>query len=71
MEKAMQNIYQNYKKLAYKYFRNAFMNIYVDGLTTCISTANNKLDGAIKYGNMYIWYGISVSGFAQVDKSLK
>ena len=47
------------------------MNIYVDGLTTCISTANNKLDGAIKYGNMYIWYGISVSGFAQVDKSLK
>lgn len=68
MEKAIQKIYENYSSIGYKYFPNVFSDIYVEGLTTCISAHGNDIPGALKFGEMYLWTGVSVSGFAQMEK---
>lgn len=68
MERAIQRIYDNNRSIAYKYYPNTFRDIYFDGLTTCVSSSGEGISGAKKIGNMYIWYGLSISGFAQMEK---
>lgn len=68
MEKAIQRVFSNYRSIEFKYFPNIFGDIYFEGLTTCISTVGENIPGAAKIGNMYFWNGISVSGFAQMEK---
>ncbi|MBR4400575.1 MAG: ATP-dependent helicase [Synergistes sp.] len=68
MERAIQRIFSNSHSIAYKYYPNVFGEIYIDGLTTCISSSDIGVDGAKMYGGMYIWYGLSISGFAQMEK---
>lgn len=68
MERAIQRIYDNNRSIAYKYYPNTFRDIYFDGLTTCVSSSGEGISGAKKIGNTYIWYGLSISGFAQMEK---
>lgn len=68
MEAAIQKIYSTSRSIEYKYYPNTFGDVYVDGLATCISSSDRDISGAKKYGGMYIWYGISISGFAQMEK---
>lgn len=68
MERAIQRIYKNNHSIAYKYFPNIFGEIYFDGLTTCISASGEGITGAKSYGDMNIWYGFKISGFAQIEK---
>ena len=68
LKKAIQRIFGNSYDIAYKYYPNVFGDIYLDGLTTCISSSGADIPGAKCFGNMYIWYGLSISGFAQMEK---
>ena len=68
MEAAIQRIYSTSRSIEYKYYPNTFGDVYVDGLATCISSSDRDISGAKRYGGMYIWYGISISGFAQMEK---
>ena len=68
MERAIQRIFSNYHTIDYKYFPNIFGEIYFDGLTTCVSAIDKGIAGAKKIGSMYLWNGISISGFAQMEK---
>ena len=68
MERAIQRVFSNNNPIAYKYYPNIFGELYFDKLTTCVSFSGENLAGARKYGNMYIWYGMSISGFAQMEK---
>ena len=68
MERAIQRIYANYHSIDYKYFPNIFGDIYFDGLTTCVSAMEKGIEGAKQFGGMYMWKGISISGFAQMEK---
>lgn len=68
MEGAIQRVFANSHSVAYKYYPNVFGDIYLDRLTTCISSSDIGLSGARHFGGMYIWYGLSISGFAQMEK---
>lgn len=68
LEWAIQRVFSNPHSIAYKYYPNVFGDIYLDGLTTCISSSDTGISGAKCFGGMYIWYGLSISGFAQMEK---
>lgn len=68
MEWAIKRIFDNYNPIAYKYYPNIFGDVYLDGLTTCISSSDIGIGGAKRFGGMYIWYGLSITGFAQMEK---
>ena len=68
MERAIQRIYNNHHSIDYKYFPNIFGDIYFNGLTTCVSALDKSIEGARQFGGMFIWNGISLSGFAQMEK---
>ena len=65
---AIQRIFSTTHSIAYKYYPNIFGEIYLDGLTTCISSSDIGIAGAKRYGGMNVWYGLSISGFAQMEK---
>ena len=68
MEAAIQRIYSTSRSIEYKYYPKTFGDVYVDGLATCVSSSDRDVSGAKRYGGMYIWYGLSISGFAQMEK---
>ena len=68
LEGAIQRVFSNSHSIADKYYPNVFGDIYLDGLTTCISSSDIGISGAKRFGSMYIWYGLSISGFAQMEK---
>lgn len=68
MERAIQRIFANYQPIDYKYYPNILGDIYFNELTTCVSALDKNIEGARKFGGMYIWNGISISGFAQMEK---
>lgn len=47
------------------FFPVELQDIYFDGRTTCISTNGEDLDGARKFGSIYLWKGIRIRGFAR------
>lgn len=68
LEEAMHRIFGHNYPIDYKYYANTFFGIYLDGLKTCVSSFGDGIPGAQKIGGMYIWYGMSISGFAQMEK---
>lgn len=68
MDWAIRRVFDTTHCTAYKYYPNIFGEIYLDGLTTCISSSDIGIEGAKQFGGMYIWYGLSISGFAQMEK---
>lgn len=68
MERSIQRIYSNHSTIDHKYYPSIFRDIYCDGLNTCISSSSEGIPGAKKIGGMYVWYGLEISGFAQMEK---
>ncbi len=68
MESAIQRIFNNPGRIDPRYFPNRFSEIYSGGLTTCVSANGKNIDGARRFGSMYVWNGIAVEGFAQMEK---
>lgn len=50
----------------YNYFQQVYKDIYLEGLTTCMS--HHEVKGAKKIDDLYLWLGLSVSGFAQMER---
>lgn len=65
IEKAIQRIYKNNHSVAYSYYPEIFSDVYLNGLCTCISASGTGIEGAKKIGDMYLWYGLDISGFAR------
>lgn len=69
IEKAIQRIYKNNRKVEYRYYPEIFNDIYLDRLNTCISAVGSELNGAKQIGDMFIWYGLEISGFAHREST--
>lgn len=68
MERAIQRIYDNHHHIDYKYFPNIFADIYIDGFTTEVSCRKDVPVGAHSFVTGYYWTGLSVTGFARMEK---
>lgn len=64
VKKAIEYIYNGRFKNKYFNSNKKFTGIYVTNKTTCISNKPLKLKGAKKYGDIYVWLGVSISGYA-------
>ena len=70
LEQALKKILKINKSVYYKIYPNTLIEIYVDEITTCISSSALNLSGAKVFGDIKIWNGISITGFAKVDKDI-
>lgn len=69
LEHAIQQIYNNmHYSVKYEVFPHAFCDVYVHGITTCVSGIGPAPAGAKAFGDVSIWSGITITGFAAVDK---
>lgn len=68
IQRAIQRIYNVQWNVYYQSYPNTINDIYVDNLVTCISVSGKELPGAKTYGDISIWSGFTVSGFAQIYK---
>lgn len=69
LEQAIQQIYNNmHYSVKYEVYPHAFCDVYVHNITTCVSGLAPVPAGAKTYGDVSIWSGITITGFATVDK---
>lgn len=68
LEKAIQHIKNLNCQVYYDVYPHAFCDVYIHGITTCISGLDPVPAGAKAYGDVSIWSGITITGFAAVDK---
>ncbi len=68
IESVLQRVWKTSKAIDIKWFPRIWTDIYVDDFTTCLSTSKTGISGAKRFGDMYVWKGISVSGFARIEK---
>lgn len=70
LEKAIKHILKlnSNTDVYFNVFPHAFCDIYVHNITTCISSLPPVPDGAKTFGNVSIWSGLTITGFAAVDK---
>ena len=51
-------------------FPEGFDELYIDRIVSCVGPARNRADGSSKvFGEMAIWYGFTLGGFAHADNS--
>lgn len=68
LEKAIQHIKNMNCPVYYDVYPHAFCDVYIHGITTCISGIAPVPIGAKAFGDVSIWSGITITGFAAVDK---
>lgn len=56
------------KAVYYPVYPHAFCDVYIDKITTVIADATHGLNGAKVFGDVAIWNGLAISGYAQVDR---
>lgn len=68
LEQAIQQIYNMHYSVKYEVYPHAFCDVYVHNITTCVSGMAPVPAGARSYGDVSIWSGMTITGFASVDK---
>lgn len=68
LEQAIQQIYNMHCSVKYEVYPHAFCDVYVHNIITCVSGLAPVPAGARTYGDVSIWSGITITGFAAVDK---
>ena len=69
LEKAIQQIYNNmHYSVKYEVYPHAFCDVYVHNITTCVSGIAPAPAGARTFGDVSVWSGMTITGFAAVDK---
>lgn len=68
LEKAIKHILKLDCSVYYKVYPHAFCDVYVHSITTCVSGMPFVYTGAKTFGDISIWSGITITGFATVDK---
>ena len=66
--KAIQHIKNMNCSVYYEVYPHAFCDVYVHNITTCVSGMPPVPAGAKTFGDVSIWSGITITGFAAVDK---
>ena len=64
LERLFKKIF-DYDEIFYKLYPNKFSNVYVDEIITCVSGIHLNIPAAKVFGNMKIWSGFSITGFAK------
>ncbi len=67
LESAIQRILGITSRVYYKVFPHAFCDVYVETVTSHISSGTTP-NGARTFGDVAIWSGFTISGFAAVDR---
>lgn len=67
LNSSMQRIFKITFNVSYDAFPHAFCDVYVDDIISCISSMVAP-PGAKQYGDISIWTGFTIAGFATVDK---
>lgn len=67
LNSSMQRIFKITTDVKYEVFPHAFCDVYVDAIISCISSVDVP-SGARTYGDVSIWTGFTIAGFAAVDK---
>jgi hypothetical protein len=68
LEKAIQHIKNMNCSVYYEVYPHAFCDVYVHNITTYVSEMSPVPAGAKIFGDISIWSGITITGFAAVDK---
>ncbi len=68
LEKAIQHIKNMNCAVYYEVYPHAFCDVYVHNIITCVSGMAPVPTGAKTFGDVSIWSGITITGFAAVDK---
>ena len=68
LEKAIQHIKNLNCSIFYELFPHAFCDVYVHNVTTCVSGLPPVPPGAKTFGDVSIWSGLTIKGFAAFDK---
>jgi superfamily I DNA/RNA helicase len=68
LEKAIQHIKNINCSVYYQVYPHAFCDVYIHKITTCVSEIDPIPEGARTFGDVGIWSGITITGFAAVDK---
>lgn len=68
LEQAIQQIYNMHCSVKYEVYPHAFCDVYVHNIITCVSGLAPIPAGSRTYGDVSIWSGITITGFAAVDK---
>ena len=71
IERALKKIFNlpPHLDVFFSHYPNEFFDIYIDEIITCISSANIDVPAAKVFGNMKIWYGFSITGFAKIQNN--
>lgn len=69
LEKAMQHIMGINCSVYHRVYPNTFCEVYVHDTATYLSTTAPVPAGAKTFGNISIWLGITITGFAKVDRN--
>ena len=65
LEKAIQHIWYDSKiPVTYEYFPDAFCDVYVHNKITCVSSITPYPESARVFGDICIWTGLTITGFA-------
>lgn len=67
LNSSMQKILKIASDVYYEVFPHAFYDVYVDEIISCISSTAAP-PGAKTFGDISIWTGFTIAGFAAVDK---
>lgn len=70
LEKAMQHIMKIDCPVYHRLYPNAFCNVYIHDTVTYLSTTAPVPAGAKTFGDISIWLGITITGFAAVDTDI-
>ena len=68
LEKAIQHIKNMNCSVYYEVYPRVFCDVYVHNIITCVSGMPPVPAGAKTFGDVSIWSGITITGFAAVDK---
>ncbi|GEM_PF-1234519 len=64
--KAMQKCYGTSGRINWKFYPTDFCDTIIDRQVTCIRSADvGEVKGATRFGNWYLWTGLSFTGFSQ------
>lgn len=73
MTKSFTSYYEKYYERAVgdqrRFLPEAFDEVYVDRIISCVGKSASAPETARKFGNYAIWYGFTLGGFAHVDDS--
>jgi len=68
LEKAIQKIICISCPVYYRVYPHAFCDVYIQSVTSCVAVMRPVPAGAKLFGDVGVWSGLTITGFAAVDR---